>query len=321
MMQNQEKITALPGIFATIAAGFDLTARHLWLLLLPILLDIFLWLGPRLSFQKLIEEMVALWPQELVQDTVLADMAAQLLDVAPHTNLFTTLSVRLLGVPVLLVGLAPLETPLPTRVIEISEWAVWFGYFAILTVGGLLLSAVYYSLIAHAIKTPEGANGRILPSGWGKQIIESWARFIGLALVFLLSLFLIYVPLLLVSMVASLINPMLGVLALFMGPFLLIWVVIYMSLSPEGIVYNGRSLKQALSESFRLVHTYLLQTVSLLLLLYLIALAMDWLFMLVESGSWFMAVNILAHAFVSTALVASLFIFYRDRHAVLFPMT
>ena len=39
MMREQERTTTLPGVLATIAAGFDLTARHLWLLLLPIILD------------------------------------------------------------------------------------------------------------------------------------------------------------------------------------------------------------------------------------------------------------------------------------------
>ena len=67
-MHEQEKSTTLPGIFATISAGFDLTARHLWLLLLPVILDIFYWLGPRLRFQNLItqltEQMLEMLPAE-----------------------------------------------------------------------------------------------------------------------------------------------------------------------------------------------------------------------------------------------------------------
>jgi hypothetical protein len=37
------------GIIQSLASGFDLVTRYPVLMLLPVLLDIFLWLGPRLS--------------------------------------------------------------------------------------------------------------------------------------------------------------------------------------------------------------------------------------------------------------------------------
>ena len=39
----------LPGIIDTLSAGFQTVNRHLYLLLVPILLDLFYWLGPRLT--------------------------------------------------------------------------------------------------------------------------------------------------------------------------------------------------------------------------------------------------------------------------------
>ena len=39
----------LPGVIDTLGSGYRILNRHLYLLLLPILLDLFYWLGPRLS--------------------------------------------------------------------------------------------------------------------------------------------------------------------------------------------------------------------------------------------------------------------------------
>ena len=125
-MREQERTTTLPGVLATIAAGFDLTARHLWLLLLPVILDTFYWLGPRLRFQTLIEQLLAMLPEE----AELLDLASQLGQVAPQTNLITTLTVQLVGVPALMAGFSPEKTPMASQVIDVDSWLTWFALFA-----------------------------------------------------------------------------------------------------------------------------------------------------------------------------------------------
>ena len=72
-MQEQEQKSTSPGVWSALAAGFDLTAKHPWLLLLPILVDIFIWLGPRLRFQEIIEQLVA---QFTARNRSLRDLAA-----------------------------------------------------------------------------------------------------------------------------------------------------------------------------------------------------------------------------------------------------
>ena len=43
-----------PGLVATLAKGFDTIANHIWVIILPVVLDVFLWLGPKLRIQELI---------------------------------------------------------------------------------------------------------------------------------------------------------------------------------------------------------------------------------------------------------------------------
>ena len=58
--------------------------------------------------------------------------------------------------------------------------------------------------------------------------------------------------------------------------------------------------------------------VFFLFAIFIIGTLLDWLLIMVENGSWFTLVNIAGHAFVSTAIVAAFFIFYRDRYTATF---
>lgn len=253
----------------------------------------------------------------LPEEAEVLDLASQLGQVAPQTNLFTTLTVQLVGVPALMVGFAPEKTPLASQVIDIDNWSTWFGLFATFTVIGLLLTAVYYTLIASAVKNQSFAEDQLSPGQWGKRVMSSWLRLMGLLLLFLLMLMILYIPLILIGTILYLINSTLGSISLLLGPFLAIWIIIYLSLAPQGIVLNGRPLLRAVIESVRLVQANLPSVLLLLLTVFFTGAILDWLLFAVENGSWLTLVNILGHAFVSTALVAAIFIFYRDRYQVL----
>lgn len=310
-MREQESTTTLPGVFATISAGFDLTARHLWLLIVPVILDVFYWLGPRLRFQGLIEQLLKLLPAE----AEVLELGTQLADAAPHTNLFTSLTLQLIGVPALMVGLAPEVTPLAVQFYDVSNWSTWLGLFLVFSLVGLLLTALFYTLIASVVSEQIPAIGA---GQWSKRILSSWLRLIGLALIFFFIVMALYIPLIFIGTILYLINNTLGSIALLVAPLIIAWVVITLCMAPFGIVLNGRPVLRAIVESMRLVQSYLPSVLYLLFFIFVIGAILDWLLFSVENGSWLTLVNIVGHAFVSTALVATIFIFYRDRYAVMF---
>lgn len=312
-MQKRKEIATLPGVFSTVAAGFDLTAKHLWLLILPILLDIFYWLGPRLKIQAVIEQMLAVLPD----DPAISDLASQLLTLAPYTNLFTNLTVRLIGVPALMTGLAPEVTPLPTTAVPVAGPGALLLLFVVLTVVGLLLTAVYYTGIAYVVS--KRANGSPLsPTEWSETIGRSWLRLLGLTLIVVAGSFIIYLPIVILSSIFLMLGGILGTVVLFTGPVLIFWLVLFLAFAPHGIVLNGRPVRRAMIESVQIVRAFMVQALGLLLLVFLLGLLLDWALMLADSGTWLTLVNITAHAFVSTALMTAVFIFYRDRYRRLF---
>ncbi len=320
MIPDKKRQRALPGIAATLAAGFDLTTRHLWLLLLPVLLDAFLWLGPRLSVRPLIMQMLSLWPQ----DPALEGMVEQLMMLAPYTNLFTFLSIPLIGVPVLLVGLAPEKTPLAVSVTEVNSAATWFACLVLFLLLGLLLTAVYYTLIARAVAAnteqsgmaPEDA-GAFSPAVTPIPLIVHVGRtgfflfLVGVALVFLLLL--LYVPLSLITVVVSLLSPLLGMLILLSGLVLVLWLVLLGFFLPQSVALYGHWPHHALRESVQIIRRHGSSAMGLILVVILVNRLLSQLLWWMEDGTWITAVSILAHAFISTSLLAATFIFYRDR--------
>ena len=60
-MDKLEALPPPPGVVGSLKAGFDVIASNISVILLPLALDLFLWLGPRLRvdriFQSLFDEM------------------------------------------------------------------------------------------------------------------------------------------------------------------------------------------------------------------------------------------------------------------------
>jgi hypothetical protein len=311
-MQEQEQKRTSPGVWSALAAGFDLTAKHPWIIILPILVDVFIWLGPKLRFQSIIEELVANLPSEVE----LMELTKQLIEVGPYTNLFSVLSLPLVGVPALLAGLTPEKIPLTARIIDINNGSDWLILLFLLCLAGLLLSAIYYVTVSYVVSTREGSGTSEAANHWFKRIGSIWLRLLGLVFLFLFLTILIYIPISIVGAVSFLLSPLLGTMVILVAPFIIFWIAIYLSFAPPGITLNNRSLIQAVKESVRLVQRNLPVVLLMILIILLLGTFVDWLLITAENGTWFTLFNILIHAFVHTGFVAAFFILYQDRSAV-----
>ena len=54
-MDKIETLPPPPGVVGSLRAGFDAIASNLTVILLPLVLDLFLWLGPRLHIDRLFQ--------------------------------------------------------------------------------------------------------------------------------------------------------------------------------------------------------------------------------------------------------------------------
>ncbi|MBE2223246.1 MAG: hypothetical protein IAF02_17015 [Anaerolineae bacterium] len=309
MMHKNEELAPPPGVWRTIAAGFDLTTKHLWLLIVPVLIDAFLWLGPRLSSRPIIEQLVSLLPQ----DPALSDISAQMLELAPRTNLFTSLSVPFIGIPVFMIGATPENTPLPVQVTELANPMVWLGLFLLFTLIGVLITAVYFTLIAQVIRLQDGQLALTVPQ-FIKRATTTWLKLLGLGIIITIIGLILSIPLMIVAFVAALFSQLLATMVLMIGPVLIIWLLIFTYFVPHDLSLFGHQLQLAVITSTQLVRLYFSPVLGMLIVILVIRNFLSTLLILADDGTWLTAVGILGHAFIMTSLTTATFIFFRDRY-------
>jgi hypothetical protein len=309
--KSNEKRRQLPGVISTISAGFDLTTHHLWLIVLPFVLDVFYWIGPRLSIRSLVEETAAI----LLEDPVFSELIDPLgmVEVAEQTNLFTSLSIPLIGIPALMNGAMPSQTPLSPLVMEVENVLPWFIWLTCLTVTGLVLTSIYLNLVGLPLQN-EVASAKQFVMRFSIHIAKSAIRLFALGIIFIVILFLVWLPLLPVAVILGSINMGLSAAVMLFG---VVAVALYLSLAVPGIILGDRPVIKSVKDSFRMVHRNMMPTMNLMLTLILIGTGTNLLWRLADDGSWLTLVSLAGHAFINTALIATFFIFYRDRSEIL----
>lgn len=308
MMQRPVKKNGPPGIIATLSAGFELTTSHLWLLILPITLDVFYWLGPRLSIQNLVKQNAALFSG----NQSVAAFFEQTIELASRFNLFTSLSLPLIGIPALMNGPTPVQTPLTPAIYEIEDPFTWLLLFAVFTLLGLTLTAFYLNLIAGSLRDAK------VTFHFTELLGATVRNSIGLLFLGILFVFMaigVTVPLLPVALLLGQFSGGLFTSVLTLGVVL---IVTFLCFSVPGIVLNKQSVTRAIIQSIQIVRQNLLSTITLLLLLFLIGSGMNILWLLADYGSWLTLVSIAGHAFINTALYGTLFVFYQTRLPAVF---
>lgn len=296
------------GVLRAIAQGFERVAARPSLILPPILLDLLLWLGPRLGIRSLIQRAsdwlsppAGLSGAVAEQWTLLQDSLRQ---AAEGFNLMSGLSSLPVGIPSLMAGRMPQQSPWPTaRGSEMEGAGEALLVFVGLTALGLALGALYQLSLARAL-SPEA---RLAAPGMAalRVILFAAVLFLGYAVVGSLMLLLVGV--------AAFLLPLLGAGVLFLAFSLLFWIAIYVAFTPHGIVRYDFGVMRAMLESFVFVRWNMLGTVGFLV----VALGITWLANVVWSlpanASWFALLAILGHAFVSTTLLTASYAFYQGR--------
>lgn len=305
-----------PSLWDTLKAGLDLTTKHLWLILLPVLLDGLYWLGPRLSIRPVVESFMTLMIEQAAAPEQSASMIEQYEEFqelyAGAINLFSSLNLPLIGVPTLMSGVIPAQTPIQTTTIELDNVGLILLLVGLFSVVGLLLSIVYYSLVAQAVHE-EGVHISWL---WRKLPHQTMSLALMLMVIGLVG-GIFFVPFFCLSLFASYFNITFAFLLAFVGMMPGMTLVLYSFFSPHGVLFYDRPPLSAIRESIALVRAHQSTAVSLFILLYLLSYGMTWLWRLADDGSWLTLVSIVGHGFVSTALAAATFIFYRDRYPTL----
>ena len=338
------------GVVDAIAAGLAETARRPWLIVLPAVIDLWLWLAPRVSVAPLLQRLVQNWESVLLttytptqlsslQEFLSAtrEMVAQ---VSQNFNLADALTGGWLGAPSVLSNvqitrmtfisdlvLAPAglslqlphlaASPLAGRSLQVGGLGSLLLFSLLLWLGGQVLLAVYLrwaagSWLCH--KCWAGWHGL-----WSLAVnLVAYSLLVSAAILLLRLPLAFALSLLLLSA-----NSALGVVALLIGGLALwmtLWFMMMLFFVNEAILLDELTVWRAVLRSAAVVHHNfggaLVLAGMMNLLLYGFRVVWD----VIGVAPWGAAVAIVANAFLATSLLLAAFSFYGHvRKAALAP--
>jgi len=327
------------GLIDTLSSGFRVVQRRPWLFLLPVLMDLWLWLGPRWSIQPLMDRLLSWWqfqnlPTELAPAAL--PYREMMQAIGANFNLWWLMDSNPTWLRTALPGLAePASLGAAPGVTTIQPLAMllWAPLLLLLGVAlGSIFMAAVASQVAHLRAAGQPADGSAQPPSattperptgiafWLRRALRTFvlAVLLGLAALALLVVVTLLLSLLLTPVL--LFAPQIGAGVASMASLLIGWlaVVAYMMFYfvLAAIVSDGGGLRQALWRSFNVVHRNFWSTIGLVLLVTLILWGFGLIWQRLAAASPLgVLVAIVGNAVLITGLTAARLIFYQERCA------
>ena len=307
---QESRLPPPPGLITSLQAGFDVIAGHIYLILVPLGLDIFLWLGPHLRIEELVRpllrSMVVVLSQGGMSSGDLALLQRGLQDFSHGFNLFALLHTLPIGIPSLNYGRTLLDTPLRAPLmIEVTNLAAFALTWVMLTLAGWIAASLFYHWIAETTapaRRPDGLKRAANSLVQGVLLCGLWALLVLLATI----------PISLFITVLAAINTGLAQVALLLGLFAFMWFLPLIFFSGHGIFAYQQNLFQSIGTAFRMTRFTLPSSALFILSALLISQGLVFLWRVPPADSWLTMVGIAGHAFVTTALLAASFIYFRN---------
>jgi hypothetical protein len=302
-----------PKLFQTLLSGFNIVANHVSLILLPVFVDVLLWLGPKLKLQNLLlPKLNALATSALQLNTAvdaattLATTQKMLAQSLAQFNLAILIRTLPVGIPSLISREAVLGSPLGNMLeYQLNSFGQTALIVLALLVVGFFMGNIYFNMLARFTAKPvEKIDLKKMMYQFGQSLV--------MALILVVLLLMISAPVLMVLWVISFISGGIADFIMLVAIFILLWLLMPLVFSPHGVyVINQRAFPSMLL-SLRMVRFFLPGTGMFVLTAALVSELLNMVWTIPDPSNWLTAVGILGHAFVVTALLAASFIYYRE---------
>src|SRR5512141_927714 len=199
-----------PGIIGSLRAGFDTIASHVALILMPLGLDLLLWLGPRLSMARIMQPFMKYMSASAAGGGLKPEDLHNLLDSLDSTqkflqafNLLGILRTFPIGISSLMRSVLPTQTPWGApMVVEIGSASQLLALMFLLTFAGWIFGALYFRWVA-VLATPGVPPDDRAPAG--RAVLQT----VFYALIWSLIFWMVGLPVALLLYVAFAINAVL----------------------------------------------------------------------------------------------------------------
>lgn len=298
-----------PGIIGSLRAGFDVTTGHIAVILMPLAIDLLMWLGPRLSVNTLAQPLLkymdatlAANPNTGLSQAELATRIAMYHQAVKDFNWLALLRTFPIGVSSLISGKLPGPSPLGTAfTVQIDSLLTLAGITMLVTLIGWILGGLYFRWVA-ALVTPESSPAL------GRAVSQTLLY----SMVWLVVCWILGLPAIVMLSLIFMISSIVGEIILVILAFISMWLIVPVFFSAHGMFVRKQNAFASILSSFQLAR-FTLPTSSLFTItIFMVSFASNALWSLPANDSWFTLVGIFGHAFVTTALLAATFIYYNN---------
>jgi hypothetical protein len=329
------------GVIDALQRGFNLINRHLWLLLPPLVVDIFLWRGPRLSIAPLIDRQFDLLAQQAASAVSMPAEATAMLEGLRQSllsfNLFSLLAGIITTLPSYLsrldaaAGLGEVGT-----VMLVADARTASLYAAMLIPIGLLIGSLWLALMVRSLSAEAdeagSGGGKTTPAAgaenaaaerqsWGQTMRRMGWTWLNLSLylaalfaVTFVAAFLFVIVMAVLVAVAGANGVALASVAWLIFVWAVLWVGIGLSFVVSAIVLDGVNVARAAWRSFNVVGRNLTATIGLLILSFVLTEGFARIWLLLSGNSWGVPIGMVGYAYIGAALTAATLFFYRARY-------
>jgi len=310
--QKFESLPPPPGVIGSLRAGFDTVAGHVWLIVLPLGLDIFLWLGPRLSVDGLLRPFVRYMFLQARRNVDVSELdrfleaQTSFLDVLQKFNLLSLISkfrTFPIGISSLLAQTMPVNTPLGEQnVVQVSSIPLLVGIVLILTMLGWVVGGLYFRWV----------SGTTLGQEAGISLLRAILQTFILSVCWLLGLIIVLLPVMFILALLAFINPLLANGAIFVLLLLSFWLIVPLFFVPHGIFARRQNAFYSALTSLRMARFTFPTSGMFIISVLILSQGLNYLWSVPPNDSWMTLVGIAGHAFITTAVLAASFVYYRD---------
>ncbi|GAB4539007.1 MAG: hypothetical protein Fur002_03430 [Anaerolineales bacterium] len=298
-----------PGIFQSIKAGFDAVSTHVGTLFLPMALNLFFWLGPRLQMTTLLDsvkaDMVKIWQGGGFSAADIQRALQWYQDGVSQINLFWMLSALPVGVGSLQF-LPQARTPLGDPALWQASEITLLGALCGLPLLGWLLGGLYFRSVAKLAQTEDHPLVGAL---------RALSQTVLLALAWSALTFLLGIPLLLIFGALTQLTPALaGIAALFLL-FASMWLIVPLYFWSYGIFLHRQNAFAAWLGSWKFARASLPLSSLFVTTIFILTIGLNSLWYISPPASWVTLLAVFGQSFTATALLAGSFIYYRDMSA------
>jgi hypothetical protein len=168
---------------------------------------------------------------------------------------------------------------------------------------GWIGGGVFFRQISGSIQS-EGSSG----VGFLRSIVQT----VFLSVLMLIFLAVLLIPLFFVIGVLMAISPLAASLFMSVLLFFSFWLIVPMFFTPHGIFIRKQNAIYSILSSLKMIRFSLPTSGMFVLSVFILSFGLDRLWIAPKSESWLALVGFAGHAFVTTALVAASFVYYRD---------